>query len=200
MALVAFQCGFCGSLSLKETGHVNRSRKKGAPIYCDRKCAGAARRNHKSAIQKTIEKRDYDKEYRAKNAALLKEKKARYFRKTYDPEAAAIARKKRMPAHIEYCRKPEYRAWKKQYDRKYRAKQLFGEFWESALLTLDIRTEALSRMTDYEIRLQNQTLNKLQTRKRDYEQQQSTLGPKLKNSSLGNLARRQERDSRPVTG
>jgi len=53
-----------------------------------------------------------------------------------DPEfglEAAKARKVRMPLHIEYCRQPAYKAWKREYDRRHRAAE-FGELVKGPLL------------------------------------------------------------------
>lgn len=97
---------------------------------------------------------------------MLKAKKAAYFQRTYDPEKARVERKKRSKAHAEYCRRPEYRAWKQQYGRRYRAKKFYGEFWECFLLAQDIREECLERSSDYEIRKAKHTLNKALERKR----------------------------------
>ena len=186
------RCAHCGKSSDKPTGAVNRARAQGRRLYCNRTCAGHSKRRGKTDAEKKMEKRQYDMEYRAKNRAMLKAKKAAYFQQTYDPEKAAVERKKRMPRHVEYCRRPEYRDWKRDYDRQYRAKKFYGPFWESFLLAMDIRSEALSRQSDYEIRLEKGTLCKTQRRKRDYEtarthREEPQVGP------LGNLERGQRR-------
>ena len=69
----------------------------------------------------------YDRAYRKKNRARLKAAKAAYFQRTYNPVKAAKERKKKMPAHVEYCRQPWYKAWKKRYDKK-RRDEKFGDF------------------------------------------------------------------------
>lgn len=170
-----FICSFCKSESDRPTGEVNRAKKRGLHLYCDRVCAGLGRRKHKSVQQKKEEKRLYDMGYRKDNKKKLKKKKAAYHKENYDPEKAAIIRKSRMPYHVEYCQRPEYREWKKDYDRKYRAKKDYGEFWECFLLTQDIRQAALAQMTDYEIRFNKGTLNKRLQRKRDHARQQSEI-------------------------
>ena len=185
-------CAYCGKETDKAPGSVNRSRKNGSPLYCGLTCAGMGRRKGQTESDKKEAKRLYDIKYRAKNRAMLKAKKAAYFQRTYDPEKAAVERKKIMPRHVEYCRQPEYREWKRGYDRQYRAKKWYGPFWESHLLAMDIRSEALSRKSDYEIRLEKGTLGKTQQRKRDYEaarthRQEPEIGP------LGNLERGQKR-------
>ncbi len=113
-------------------------------------------------------------EYRAKNFALIKGKKAAHFQRTYDPKKAAKERKKRMPLHVEYCRQPKYKEWKSKYDQQHRAKKYFGAFWESALIVMKLDEEILSRMSRYEVAAANGTINKSQKRKRAYESQKST--------------------------
>lgn len=168
-----FICAHCGKKGDRLTGDVNRAIKANRPLYCDKKCAGLGRRKNKTPEQLKEEKRLYDLEYRAKNKEMLKAKKAVYFQATYDPEKAAIERKAKMPRHIEYCRQPEYMQKKKIYDRLYRVKKCFGEFWESALLIMDIDKEVSARMTDVEIRKIKGTLNLHIQRRRQYERERN---------------------------
>lgn len=168
-AVISFACSFCGTETLKEAGAVNRAKKIGAPLYCNRICSGMAKRKHKTAAQKIAEKALYDAEYRAKNREMLKAKKHAYFKRTYDPEQAAIERKAKMPQHVAYCQRPEYVEWKREYDRKLRARKQYGEFAEAFLTLQDIETEISSRISRYEIYQQNGTLNKHLTRRRQYE-------------------------------
>lgn len=169
-ALMKINCEQCGRLAERATGHVNRSRKISAPLYCNRTCAGLARRTPpKSKGQKVEEKRLYDIEYRRKNLVAIKDKKRAYFRETYDPAIAAAKRKERMPWHVAYCRRPEYRQWKQGYDARYRANRMFGEFADAALLLNEIDREVTSRMSKYEIGLANGTINKAQLRRRAHE-------------------------------
>jgi len=161
-------CAHCRKKTEKPNGAVNRARASGLRIFCGRKCAGKARRKpYKPKAQRVAEKRDYDAAYRSKNLASIKAKKAAYFLATYDPAKARVERKKRMPRHVEYCRQPEYKRWKKGYDRKYRSKRLYGPFADAAMLAVDLNREIKSRSTDYEIRSQNGTLNKTQSRRRE---------------------------------
>lgn len=162
------KCAYCGKPHGQPQNHINRAIKVGAPLYCNRVCAGFGRRNHKAKAQKVEEKRIYDAEYRVKNRAMLKAKKSDYFQRTYDPKEAAVYRKKRMHLHVAYCRRPEYLKYKKVYDRKYRAKKDFGPLWESAVLLLQIEEEVNSRITRNEVYRQNGTQNKSIKRKREY--------------------------------
>lgn len=185
-------CAYCGNEADLHAGHVNRARERGLNIYCNRACAGLGRRSGKTKAQKVAEKAAYDVGYRARNLASIKAKKAERFKRTYDPAQAAIERKKRMPYHVEYCRRPEYREWKSDYDRKYRADKEYGEFAECFLLVMDIRAECLNQMSDYEIRFDKGTLNKRLQRKREYARslrKEPEIGP------LGNLEFRQGRQN-----
>jgi len=158
-----FVCEHCGDWADRPAGHVNRSRAKGMGLYCGRICMGLARRKHKPKAQRVEEKRLYDTAYRQKNADRLKAQKAAYNKRTYDPVKAAEHRKTRMPQHVEYCRRPEYRVKKRIYDKARRACE-YGPAAEAWLLLTDLDREIRGRMDDYEIRKANLTLNKKQTR------------------------------------
>ncbi len=158
-------CPHCGKSADKATGVVNRARRCGLPIYCGRRCMGLARRKHKTKAQRIEEKRLYDQEYRRINLAKLTAKKAAYHQRTYDPAKARIERKKRAKAHAEYCRRPEYKAYKRKYDRQYRARE-YGAFAEAFMLAVDLNREIKKRMTNHEIKWQNKTANKTQFRRR----------------------------------
>ena len=162
-------CKHCSKRVRQSVGAVNRALKIGAPLYCDRKCAGLARRVYKPKAQKIAEKRLYDMEYRRKNRRLLKAKKRAYFQRTYDPAKAAAERKARMHLHVAYCRQPSYRRWKRRYDRKYRAQKMFGPFADSFLILQRLEKEIDSRMSRYEVYAANGTLNKALNRRREYE-------------------------------
>lgn len=157
-------CPVCGCKKEKRIGDVNKAKKKGAPIYCSQKCAGIARRKTKD--EKKRIKAEYDRQYRLNNHDKIKAKKHEYFKKTYDPKQAAIERKKRMPKHVEYCRRPEYRAYKKQYDAQYRDKKLYGEFAECFRLILDIE----KFYEQEQVRQINNLHNKAQKRKKQWQQ------------------------------
>lgn len=166
-----FNCAHCGKQTDRPAGHVNRSRANGLRLFCGRKCSGLAKRHNKTAAQKKEEKRLYDLEYRAKNREMLKAKKHEYFKRTYDPVAAAVERKKRMPKHIEYCRRPEYRVKKQVYDRKRRAAE-YGEFAEAFQLTIDLNRAIRERAPRHEVKYQNGGTNKAQRRKREAQTQE----------------------------
>jgi hypothetical protein len=112
------------------------------------------------------EKRLYDADYRRKNLRRIKAKQRAYHKRTYDPAKAAVERKRRMPWHVEYCRRPEYKAWKSKYDRRHRATKVYGPFAEAAMLTNDLDREIKQRMTTHDIKWENKTANKAQFRRR----------------------------------
>ena len=164
---IAIVCARCGAKGTRAASEINRARRLGAPLYCTRRCAGLARRKHKTKAQKIKEKRLYDIEYRKRNLARLLAQKRDYFKRTYDPAKAAIARKKRMHLHVAYCQRPEYKKWKQQYDRQFRSKKNFGPFAEAAMLVVDLNREIKGRMSNHEIKWKNKTCNKATFRDRE---------------------------------
>ena len=159
------KCPHCRKTADKPSGAVNRARAAGLRIFCGRRCAGLARRKRKPKAQKVEEKRIYDAEYRRKNRTLLKAKKAAYFQRTYDPAKARIERKKRAAFHAEYCRRPSYKLWKREYDRR-RRDGFYGAFAEAAQLTIELNREIKERATNEQIKWENCTANKVQFRRR----------------------------------
>lgn len=79
---------------------------------------------------------------------------------TNNPEKYRLLRQKRMSDHIEYCRNPEYKDWKKGYDEKYRAQKYFGEFAEAAVVLKEIDKIIDSKI----IRIEKDCHNKRQKR------------------------------------
>jgi hypothetical protein len=180
---ITLVCQHCGKKFQRKPGKAKYLAKKGLKTFCGKGCFGLQRRKNKTLQEKKAEKRAYDMEYRAKNRAMLKVKKAAYYQRTHDPVKEAKIRKARMHLHLEYCRQPKYKAWKKEYDRQYQAKTGYGDFWESFLLLLDIEREIATRMDKYDIYLSRGYYNKTQHRRREYEKLNST---KSENCPLGN--------------
>lgn len=168
---VSLKCNACRKKFQVELGQWNYRRAK----YCSRPCSHEGRRFHRTDAEKKEIKRLYDIEFRRKNRERLKAEKAEYFKKVYaaNPEKFQIERKKRKKAHKEYlktyCARPEWKTHKKSYDQEFRAKKLFGPLWESAILTIELNNEVKRRMSNYEIRLKNGTLNKAMQRSRNGE-------------------------------
>jgi len=138
---VEFNCYWCGEKSLKATGHANISLALGGKIHCSRKCGGLSRRT--TDADKKEKKRLYDLQYRKDNFEKIRKRHQDYFKKDYaaNPEKYRAIRKAKAQEHLEYCRTPEYRAWKREYDQKHVAKRDHGEFWESALLIKQIENQ-----------------------------------------------------------
>jgi hypothetical protein len=160
-----FICAYCGKAADKPSGHVKRARAGGYNLYCNRRCSGLGRRDGKTKAQKREEKRLYDMEYR-KTSPTLKARRAAFHQRTYDPMKAAIKRKESMPRHVEYCRQPWYKEWKREYDARYRAKKL-GAFAEAYRLTIELNREIKRRFNHGEIKYENGCTNKSQRRERE---------------------------------
>lgn len=112
-------CSYCKKEIDKPTGHINRSKSKGSPIYCNKTCAGLGRRSTLTLEEKKKEKADYDKLYRDKNREALKEKARIYNLSEAGRETQKRLRVKRKQngKHAEYCRKPDQR--KKEKHRRH---------------------------------------------------------------------------------
>jgi hypothetical protein len=82
-------------------------------------------------MTKKHKKAAYDREYRAKNREMLRAKKAAAYA-IYGPahrEKEREIRKRKMPAHVEYCRNPEYVVKKSEYDRRKMLEE-YGDYAE----------------------------------------------------------------------
>ena len=144
-------------------------------LYCDKACSALGRRRHKTIEQSRAEKSEYDRARRAAlGEVLLEKKRACYYKELAENPELLRERQKanrdgRRREHIEYCRRPEYKEWKREYDRQHRAIKHYGPFAESFLALMELEAEVASRATRYEIYAQNSTLSKTQKRKREYE-------------------------------
>lgn len=179
MKYIKIICAFCGKKNEKYIVHVNRAISIGAPVYCNKKCAGLARRDNKTSEQKKNEKAEYDKIYRQKNIKLIKNKKALAFKLDYaeNPEKYRQQRRRRYPKHLEYLRTPEYRKWKQSYDETFRAKKDYGVFWECSLLLKELESWLLNN-SPVGMHFQMGITNKTQKRKRLW---QKTMKKQQKN-------------------
>lgn len=167
--MVEITCGYCGKTTHKSTGHYNRARKLGAGLYCSKQCSSDAKRDTRPLKEKREEKRLYDIEYRAKNKEMLKAKKADYFKRDYaeNPEKYKAIRQKRMKGHVEYCRQPKYKEYKKQYDRQYRCKKKYGPMAEAASVLIDLEQAVRVKISKYESMKERKVLNKALQRSRN---------------------------------
>ena len=164
MGAIQIICPQCGRSALKPASAVNRARTAGLNVYCSRACSGVGRRKGKTRAELKAAKRLYDLAYRKANLKRIKASKAAYFKATYDPDAARIERRKRAKEHAEYCRQPEYKKWKSEYDRRRRAGE-YGPFSEAYMIALELNRMIKQRATCHKISTQNNTVNKRQNRR-----------------------------------
>jgi hypothetical protein len=177
--MISIVCPYCGKSAKKRPSDVNRAKRTGLKIYCSLRCSALGRRGGKTKAQKKEEKRLYDIEYRTKNLDEIRAKKKEYFKRTYDPVKAAKDRKKTMARHVEYCRQPWYKAWKKEYDKRYRASE-YGEYADVFLLVQTLDREIQERMSNEEIHSKNETYNKKQHRSREAGQAEKRGRPRFR--------------------
>lgn len=164
MTKVEHTCPNCNKVFLVYVGYLNKANNIGAPRYCTKACSALARKINRSDEEKKRIKSEYDKKRRTELGEAYLAKKREQWKARYDPVQAAEYRKKRMHIHVEYCRQPEYRQYKKQYDEQYHAKKKFGEFAESALLL----TKIYSLIDNREVKADNNLITKSQKRKRQW--------------------------------
>lgn len=149
-------CNHCRKRFMRAAGALNRAMRAGSPLFCSMKCSGMSRRSTKPKAQKRADKAAYDKRRREElHEELCAKKRAAYYA-NHEANLAKFSakRKERMPAHVEYCRRPQYRAKKSDYDKKIRADE-YGDFAETYLLLLEVEKEIRSRATSYERRVAN---------------------------------------------
>lgn len=110
-------------------------------------------------------KRLYDLEYRVKNLAAIKAKKAAAYALNPNREKERKYRKKNMHKHVEYCRSPEYKAYKTEYDRKKRFEE-YGPFAEAAMVLESLEKEISTQASRYEIYIANGRFKRSAQRRR----------------------------------
>lgn len=142
-------CYYCGTVVQQSQSSIRRAIREGKPLYCNRVCSALARRV--PLDQKKTAKRVYDARRRIEKATEISAKKAAYYQRTRDPAKERERRLAHMGRHVEYCRQPEYRAYKADYDRRLRAEE-YGEYGDAYLLLLDLEQEIRSRASGYERR------------------------------------------------
>lgn len=168
--LGTYTCEQCGGSFQRPKAWVDYHHvRNGLRLFCSKACFYAFEKTDtRTPEQKKADKKAYDAEYRAKNRAKIKALKAQRYQAQRNPEKEREYRKANMARHVEYCRRPEYKAYKTAYDRGYRAKKDYGEFAEAALALLDIKSEIDSRVSREEVYQTNGTQNKSIQRKREY--------------------------------
>lgn len=169
---ISLICPVCNNQYERYIGHYNRAVQLNKKMYCSKACFSVGRKldfdkHLKTPEQLKAEKALYDKEYREKNAERLKKQKKEAFQIDYkaNPEKYRLERQRRMKSHVEYCRQPEYKAYKKQYDHRYKLELKYGEFWEAASVLVSLENELDSK----QIKLDNGIINKSLKRKRKWK-------------------------------
>lgn len=146
---VKVKCAWCHRAFLKDAGGYNRAKRIDSPLYCTKRCAGLGRRKNRSAKERKRLKAEYDRNRRERLHDRLKaEKKAAYA--IWGPQhrdKEREYRKKTMPRHVEYCRQPEYRAYKAEYDHQ-RKLSRFGSFVEAYQVLEELKKEIKKQMPD----------------------------------------------------
>lgn len=168
------KCAYCGKVTEKSTGHYNRAIKLGAGLYCDRRCASNGHKTNETPEEKKSIKSWYDLLLRMSMTDDEREldefQNMVYFQWDYtnNPDKYRKRRQDRMEYHVEYCRQPEYKEWKRRYDENYRARKDYGDWWEVA-----IALKNLDKEIDYrESKRQNKIYNKSTSRrKRSWQKQ-----------------------------
>lgn len=165
-------CTICGKPYQKKEGAYNRALKLGMNIFCSRACCGVSKRT--SIEDKKAKKAAYDK--RVYNTPERKEARRRYFQKSYtsNPEKYRELRRAKYPKHLEYLNTPEYKAWKKEYDKKYIANKNYGVFSEAAIILIELESFLKQNMPD-ELKFQMGITNKTQKRKRLWQRTNKNL-------------------------
>jgi hypothetical protein len=158
MGVPEITCPVCAARVEKTASEVNRARRRGYDVCCSRACAGRRRRSGLTTEQKKRRKAEYDKRRRAElGEQLREEKRAAYHAKPPEVRSkmGALYRKLRKEAgysHSEYCRermkRPGMKDAKFRYDREYRARKRYGEFWESAVALLELGDEIKKQVPD----------------------------------------------------
>ncbi|MGL4640176.1 MAG: hypothetical protein ACRCVX_10700 [Shewanella sp.] len=146
-------CHSCGTNFERTPSAFNRAEKAGGKHFCSRACFGDSRKvvDKRSTEQKKLAKAEYDRQRRAAIPEILKTKKKEYYQKNREEilKKMTAGRKDRMPKHVEYCRRPEYKIKKRAHDIKVRCME-YGDFDEAWRLLLDLEKEIRSRLTKYE--------------------------------------------------
>jgi hypothetical protein len=149
-------------------GRYNRALKISAPLYCSKLCSGLGRRSQQTTWQKKQAKSEYDRKRREEKREILRAKKRKAYvaNKQAILEKMKVYRKIRMPKHLEYCMRPEYRAKKHDYDIARNA-AAYGEFAETWRLLIELQKEIRSQATAYERRVANGYYTRSAKRRRE---------------------------------
>lgn len=122
--------------------------------YCSRACGAVAKRTWKTKEQRIAEKAAYDLKRRKRYAAWLRTEKKRKYEEAKATDLAALRTKQKAyrdatkQQHLNYLRKPEYRAKKKTYDARLRA-SVYGPYAECYRLYVELKKEIVARVPSW---------------------------------------------------
>lgn len=141
-------------------------------VFCSLMCSGKFRAIGKDEIKKRHA--EYLKNKMA-NDPIFREKRLNRKRQYYQERKIEIEKKMKMKRttpeykaeRAKYLASEKYKKYKQKYDRIHRCKKKYGEFWESASILIDMENEIKNKMSKYEIRLINGTINKALNRSRN---------------------------------
>lgn len=168
-------CPYCKKEADIPKAYVLKARSVGAPKYCSKLCSGLARKIWRTDAEKKAIKKLYDEQYRTREYVKLQKNFAFHLDYRANPEKYRKERQRKMKAHIEYCRKPEYKKWKKQYDHKFRLKKKYGEYWECASIMVSLD----KTLNTKEIKINQGLINKSQKRKRKWLSKKPNSMPRI---------------------
>ncbi len=163
MSTVTFACQHCGSDTTKTTSAYNRAMRLGRGVYCDRRCAGMARRTgtDRTSAEWRASKAAYDRERRARLGEALREKKRQAYwanhednlRRQREARAARMADPEALRAYREAQRRcymrPKYREQKRQSDRRYRAERDYGGWADAHVALMDLMDAVREREPEH---------------------------------------------------
>ena len=166
MKLICCYCKKQFDVKYNNIGSRRRSLRLGLSVYCGSECAGLGRRINETPEQKKAYKQWYDLFIRASRSEdeywEHRFLGAFIFHMDYaaNPEKYRMRRKEKQEAHNEYCRQPEYKKYKKEYDEQYRAKKDYGEYWEAAIALKNLDKEIDYRESKRQNKLYNKSITK----------------------------------------
>ena len=166
MAKIKFTCAYCGKEGTKHISQYHWSIRQGLNQYCNRKCSGLGRRTNETKEEKKVYKQWYDLFIRASltddERDLMSLQKLVLFHLDYrsNPDKYRKWRQQRMSAHVEYCRQPEYKVYKKKYDERYKAQLHYGGYWEAAIILKNLEKSIPSRLAYKQNKFYNKSTTK----------------------------------------
>ena len=166
----------------KPRNYYSRTEVRGGGHYCGKPCSQTARRvfgPEMSDDMKRARKATYDREYQSKNRDRLRAEKRAYYQankaQLYAKHSARmksdpVYRNKYKAAQARCQARPEWKARKAKYDRRYRAEREYGEWADAYLTLLDLDEEVEAAEPSFvALAIAKGNLNKKQTRRREWE-------------------------------